>query len=230
MTEIKIQKSLHHNHIVAFEHIFSDNEYVYILLEICQNQTLHQILKRRKTLTEIEVQCYIIQLIKGLIYLHNQRIIHRNLKLSNLFLNDKMELKIGDFSFATKMAYDGEKKRTICGNPNYIAPEIIDGKSGYSYEVDIWAIGIIIYTLIIGKPPFESNNKEQIIENIKKVEFKIPEDVKISLLSEKLINKILVENPNKRPSLEEILMDDFFNQGVAIPKLMPSITLVIPHL
>ena len=61
-------------------------------------------------------------------YLHSHRIIHRDLKLGNLFLNDKMEIKIGDFGLATKLEFDGERKRTICGTPNYIAPEVLEGK------------------------------------------------------------------------------------------------------
>ena len=94
ISEIKIHKSLHHPQIVAFEHYFEDTENVYILLEMCHNQTLNELLKRRKRLTEIEVQCYIVQLIKALKYLHSHRVIHRDLKLGNLFLTDKMELKV----------------------------------------------------------------------------------------------------------------------------------------
>ena len=68
-----------------------------------------------------------------------------SLKLGNLFLNEKMEIKLGDFGLATKLEFDGEKKKTICGTPNYIAPEILDGKCGHSYEVDIWSLGVIMY-------------------------------------------------------------------------------------
>ena len=117
VSEIKIHKSLHHDQIVAFEHNFEDNENVYILLEVCQNQTLNELLKRRKKLSEIEVQCYIIQLIKGLQYLQNHKVIHRDLKLGNLFLTDKMQLKIGDFGLATKLDYEGEKKKNCMRNP-----------------------------------------------------------------------------------------------------------------
>lgn len=67
-----------------------------------------------------------------------------SLKLGNLFLSDKMEIKVGDFGLATKLEFDGEKKRTICGTPNYIAPEILDGKVGHSYEVDTWSVGVIM--------------------------------------------------------------------------------------
>ena len=68
-----------------------------------------------------------------------------------------MEIKLGDFGLATKLDFDGEKKRTICGTPNYIAPEILDAKIGHSYEVDYWSIGVISYTLLFGRPPFESS-------------------------------------------------------------------------
>ena len=117
---------------------------------------MNELLRRRKRLHELEVQCYSLQIINALKYLHAHRIIHRDLKLGNLFLNDKMEIKLGDFGLATKLDFDGEKKRTICGTPNYIAPEVLEGKCGHSYEVDVWSLGVIIYTLIIGKPPFET--------------------------------------------------------------------------
>jgi len=136
---------------VAFEHVFEDHENVYILLELCTNHTLNELIKRRKRLTELEVQCYVQQIVISLKYLHSHHVIHRDLKLGNLFLNEKMEIKLGDFGLATKLEFDEEKKHTICGTPNYIAPEILDGKTGHSYPVDIWSLGVIIYTLLIGK-------------------------------------------------------------------------------
>ena len=224
ITEIKIHKSCHHPNVVAFEHNFEDDENFYILLELCQNQTLKELHMRRKILTEVEVQCYTIQLVKALQYLHSHRIIHRDLKLGNLFLNDKMELKVGDFGLATKLDYDGERKKTICGTPNYIAPEVITSL-GHSYEVDIWAVGIIIYTLLVGSPPFETRDVKTTYGKIKKAEYIFPENCQISEYAKKLIKKILVVDPKKRPSLNDILLDDFFNQGIAIPKLMPTPTL-----
>jgi len=99
--------------------------------------------------------------------LQSNRVIHRDLKLGNLFLSEKMELKLGDFGLATKLEFDGEKKRTICGTPNYIAPEILDGKIGHSYEVDTWSLGVVIYTLIIGKPPFETPDVKSTYKKIR---------------------------------------------------------------
>jgi polo-like kinase 1 len=76
-------------------------------------------------------------------YLHDKKVIHRDLKLGNLFLGKQKEIKLGDFGLAAKLEYEGEKRRTICGTPNYIAPEVLDKKIGHSYEVDIWSLGVI---------------------------------------------------------------------------------------
>jgi len=94
-------------------------------LEICSNQTLNELIKRRKRLIEMEVMYYLSQIVNSLIYLHQNKVIHRDLKLGNLFLNENMEIKLGDFGLATRLEYNEEKKKTICGTPNYIAPEIL---------------------------------------------------------------------------------------------------------
>jgi polo-like kinase 1 len=78
-----------------------------------------------------------------------------------------MEIKLGEFGSAAKLEFDGEKKRTICGTSNYIAPEILEAKAGYSYEVDIWSLGVIIYTLLIGKSPFETPDIKETYEKIR---------------------------------------------------------------
>jgi polo-like kinase 1 len=88
-----------------------------------------------------------------------------------------MQIKVGDFGLATKLTFDGERKKTICGTPNYIAPEILESKhpfgglSGHSYEVDYWAIGVILYTILVGRPPFESSEVKQTYKKIKACAF-----------------------------------------------------------
>ena len=228
MSEIKIHRSLHHSGVVGFEHFFEDAENVYILLELCPNQTMNELLRRRKRLIELEVQCYILQIVRTLQYLHQHRVIHRDLKLGNLFLSEKMEIKIGDFGLATKLEFDGERKRTICGTPNYIAPEVLEGKSGHSYEVDVWSLGVIIYTLLVGKPPFETADVKTTYRRIKMNAYSFPDNVQISDQSKSLITRVLVSDPTKRPTLEEILSHEFFHQGNPIPPLMPVSTLSVP--
>ncbi len=120
-------------------------------------------------------------------YIHFNRVIHRDLKLGNLFIGEKLEIKLGDFGLATKLEFEGEKKRTICGTPNYIAPEILDGKVGHSYEVDIWSLGVIIYTLLIGKPPFETSEVKTTYKKIKSNSYSFPENVQINDHAKNLI-------------------------------------------
>lgn len=228
MSEIKIHRSLHHNNIVGFEHFFEDSENVYITLELCSNQTLNELIRRRKRLHELETKCYIVQLISALRYLHSHRIIHRDLKLGNLFLSAKMELKIGDFGLATKLEFDGERKRTICGTPNYIAPEILEAKQGHSYEVDIWSLGVILYTMLIGKPPFETSDVKTTYRRIRMNAYTFPDHVHISESAKDMISKILTNDPAKRPTLDELLSHDFLNNEGSIPRLLPASTLACP--
>ena len=120
-------------------------------------------------------------------------------------MNDKMEVKIGDFGLATKLEFDGERKRTICGTPNYIAPEVLEGKQGHSYEVDIWSLGVIIYTLIIGKPPFETNDVKTTYKRIRNNSYSFPENVPITDTAKDLVQRILNNDPARRPTIDEIL-------------------------
>ena len=98
-------------------------------------QSMSDLLRRRKRLTEAEAQYYMLQILDSVKYLHKVDVIHRDLKLGNIFLNKHMEVKCGDLGLATKLSHPNERKRTICGTPNYIAPEILEGKQGHSFQV-----------------------------------------------------------------------------------------------
>jgi polo-like kinase 1 len=113
-----------------------------------------------------------------------------------------MEVKIGDFGLATKLEFEGDRKRTICGTPNYIAPEILEGKTGHSYEVDIWSLGVIIYTLLVGRPPYETADVKTTYQKIKKNHYSFPDNIKLSKQSKSLISCILQLDPVTRPSID----------------------------
>ncbi|MPC62187.1 Serine/threonine-protein kinase PLK1 [Portunus trituberculatus] len=216
--EICIHRSLKHKHLVAFHSYFEDPDNVYIILELCRRRSMMELHKRRKAITESETRYFLKQLLLGVKHLHDNRVIHRDLKLGNLFLNDEMELKIGDFGLATRVDYEGERKRTLCGTPNYIAPEILC-KKGHSYEVDVWSIGCILYTLLVGKPPFETQTLKDTYTRIKKNEYHIPS--RIGPLARSLIQKLLQADPLQRPSVNKILEDDFMTLGY-IPSRLPT--------
>lgn len=211
LSEIKIHKSLKHANIVNFVDCFEDDINVYILLEICPNQSLMELLKTRKRVSEPEVRYFMVQIVGAIKYLHSRRVIHRDLKLGNIFFDPDMNLKIGDFGLASVLPDNNSKKYTICGTPNYIAPEVLGGKLvGHSYEVDIWAIGIMMYALLIGKPPFQAKDVQVIYERIKKTEYFFPADKPISEEAKILIKDLLSLNPLNRPTINEILSYDWF--------------------
>ncbi|XP_053550836.1 serine/threonine-protein kinase PLK1 [Bombina bombina] len=222
--EIAIHRSLSHKHVVGFHGFFEDSDFVFVVLELCRRRSLLELHKRRKAVTEPEARYYLRQTIQGCQYLHSNRVIHRDLKLGNLFLNDDMEVKIGDFGLATKVEFDGERKKTLCGTPNYIAPEVL-GKKGHSFEVDIWSLGCIMYTLLVGKPPFETSCLKETYLRIKKNEYTIPKH--INPVAAALIQKMLRSDPKTRPTIDELLNDDFFTTGY-IPNRLPTTCLTVP--
>ncbi|XP_043236979.1 serine/threonine-protein kinase PLK1-like [Amphibalanus amphitrite] len=216
--EITIHRELHHKHIVGFSSFFEDSENVYIVLELCRKRSLMELHKRRKAISEPETRYFLQHVLLGVKFLHERNIIHRDLKLGNLFLNDEMEVKIGDFGLATRVDYTGERKRTLCGTPNYIAPEIL-AKKGHSFEVDVWSIGCILYTLLVGRPPFETESLKETYTRIKKNEYSVPKT--IGPLARNLIHRILQGDPARRPTVDQILHDDFMTMGY-IPVRLPT--------
>ncbi|XP_076471497.1 serine/threonine-protein kinase PLK1-like isoform X2 [Babylonia areolata] len=224
--EIAIHRSLRHKHVVLFHSFFEDSHNVYILLELCRRRSLMELHKRRKAVTEPEARYFVKQVISACQYLHNNKVIHRDLKLGNLFINDEMEIKIGDFGLATRLDYDGERKRTLCGTPNYIAPEVL-GKKGHSYEVDAWSLGCILYTLLVGKPPFETSCLKDTYTRIKKNEYQVPSSV--SAPARKLITRLLQADPTNRPNMDLIMEDEFFTSGYLPPRLPTSCLTMAPR-
>ncbi|XP_028828072.1 serine/threonine-protein kinase PLK1 [Denticeps clupeoides] len=223
-TEIAIHRSLDNPHVVGFRGFFEDDDFVFVVLEICRRRSLLELHKRRKAVTEPEARYFMRQTILGCMYLHNNRVIHRDLKLGNLFLSDDMEVKIGDFGLATKIEFDGERKKTLCGTPNYIAPEVLC-KKGHSFEVDIWSLGCILYTLLVGKPPFETSCLKETYGRIKKNEYSIPRHISPAAAS--LIRRMLHAEPSLRPSISDLLADEFFTSGYA-PLRLPTSCLTVP--
>lgn len=224
--EISIHRALKHNNIVTFYSFFEDLDNVYIILELCRRRSLMEMHKRRKAITEPETRYFLRQILLACKYLHEEKIIHRDLKLGNLFLSDGMEIKLGDFGLATRVDYDGERKKTLCGTPNYIAPEVLS-KKGHSFEVDIWSIGCILFTLLVGKPPFETSSLKDTYMRIKKNEYHIPS--KISPVARTLIQKLLRPDPSQRPCVDEILNDDFMNLGIMPSRLPTSCLTMAPR-
>ncbi|XP_030630323.1 serine/threonine-protein kinase PLK3 [Chanos chanos] len=225
--EIELHKTLQHKHVVKFSHHFEDQENIYIFLELCSRKSLAHIWKARHTLTDPEVRYYLRQIISGLKYLHNKGILHRDLKLGNFFVNENMELRLGDFGLAAKLETVEQRKKTICGTPNYLAPEVLN-RQGHGIESDVWSLGCVMYTLLCGNPPFETLDLKETYRCIKEVRYTLPPS--LSPPAQKLISAILQKNPTDRLTLDQILSHEFFTKGFTPDRLPPSSCMMVPEL
>ncbi|RPB27101.1 Pkinase-domain-containing protein, partial [Terfezia boudieri ATCC MYA-4762] len=231
--EIHVQKMMRHPNVVRFNECFEDENNIYLILELCSNKSLVEMLRRRSHLTEPEARHITLQLLGALKYMHHTKhVIHRDLKLGNIFLDSYMNVKIGDFGLAALLVSSSDRKTTMCGTPNYIAPEVLYGSkscggdgSGHSFEVDLWSMGVIIYALLVGKPPFQAKEVEEIYRNIKECKVGFPEDCRVSGGAKALVKSLLHTDPERRPGIDSIVEHPWFRQGW-FPRTIPETALV----
>jgi len=223
--EYKFNTCLDFKYLCKCFSTFKDNQNAYFILDYQPNKTLSELLGKRH-LTEIEIKHYGFELLLAIEYLHKRNIIHRDIKLSNVLLSEKMEVRLCDFGLAIDNGIEYQKN--VCGTPNYIAPELLNHKNGlkYSFEIDIWAFAVLLYTLFFNKTPFEEKAKGKTKYNIQNIVYTFPKEIPISKEAKDLISSILVKNPNERPKIDEIKASLFFKNGEGIPKFLPVSTLV----
>ncbi|EAX92585.1 CAMK family protein kinase [Trichomonas vaginalis G3] len=211
--EIQIQSALHHPNVLRSYGAFEDATNHYIVTELCPGLSIRDLLKKKGNLTEFETVKVIKDVLEGLVYLHDNRVIHRDIKLENFLVGKDGRVKIADFGLSTKLSYDDEKKYTVCGTPNYLSPEILaDASKGHSYEVDIWAIGVSVYAMLIGRPPFQTARTKLTYEHIKTCSYLFPVEPKISQAARDFIKSTLQIKPELRPTAQELLYHEFITQ------------------
>jgi len=196
--EISLHRRMRHINVINFHGFFEDQSYVHILLELAPQKTLLHVNKYRKIITECEVRYYIKQIMAGTRYIHSQQVLHRDLKLGNMFLSSNMIVKIGDFGLAT--TFVDNKPGSLCGTPNYIAPEVL-AKQGHSTASEVWSIGCMLYALLCGAPPFETESVSTTYQLISNCDYKIPSHV--SLEAKEILQSMLCPDPSLRGCLTE---------------------------
>ncbi|XP_007446316.1 PREDICTED: serine/threonine-protein kinase PLK4 isoform X1 [Lipotes vexillifer] len=209
--EVKIHCQLKHPSILELYNYFEDNNYVYLVLEMCHNGEMNRYLKnRRKPFSENEARHFMHQIITGMLYLHSHGILHRDLTLSNLLLTRNMNIKIADFGLATQLKMPHEKHYTLCGTPNYISPEIAT-RSAHGLESDIWSLGCMFYTLLIGRPPFDTDTIKNTLNKVVLADYEMP--TFLSREAKDLIHQLLRRNPADRLSLSSVLDHPFMSRN-----------------
>ncbi|KAK8882413.1 hypothetical protein M9Y10_045055 [Tritrichomonas musculus] len=209
ISEVEIHRSLHHPNVVEFRGVFQDDNYVYILLEFCPNGTVLDMLKRHMPFDEATASNVAKQVLQALVYLHKNRVIHRDLKLQNFLLGTDNVLKVADFGLSAQLEDEDDKRMTICGTPGYLSPEVIDHTEGQTYSVDIWATGVCTFLMLTGRQPFQSKDKRQTYHKIKEVNYSWPKEPKISEVARNFVDSALQRDPSLRPSAEALLNHPF---------------------
>lgn len=210
--EIALQKTLEHRHVVRLLHHFEDESHFYLVLEFCPGGSLHAFIGKEGRLSEEETRLLCMQLLEGLEYLHSLKVMHRDLKLANLFLSDdKTGLKIGDFGLAVQLSDERDSHSTFCGTPNYMAPEIVNHMT-YDARTDLFSFGCIVYACLTGSPPFESQNVEDTLKKVSKIEYNTPEYFSPEA---KDLTKRLLSKSDTRLTLEQVKSHGFFRRFVA---------------
>ncbi|KAL2444581.1 Cell cycle serine/threonine-protein kinase CDC5/MSD2 [Exophiala dermatitidis] len=222
-TELQIHAKMHHPNIVEFLRAFTIGEHTYVVLQMCPNGSLTEMVKARTCLSLPEVRRFMIQICGGVKYMHKRSVIHRDLKMGNIFLDSRMNIKIGDFGLAAVMADEQDRRTTLCGTPNYIAPEILSksGNRGHDNKVDTWAVGVIAYAMLMGTPPFQSKTQQEIYTKLRTLEYEWKMDSKnyIPQQAKDFVASCLNLNSSERPEMDELVGHEFFTMGAIADEL-----------
>ncbi|CAJ0939090.1 unnamed protein product, partial [Mesorhabditis belari] len=218
--EVKIMKQLDHPNIVKLFQVIETETTLYLVMEYASGGEVFDYLVAHGRMKEKEARAKFRQIVSAVQYLHSKNIIHRDLKAENLLLDADMNIKIADFGFSNQFSV-GNKLDTFCGSPPYAAPELFQGKKYDGPEVDVWSLGVILYTLVSGSLPFDGNNLKELRERVLRGKYRIP--FYMSTDCENLLKKFLVLNPQRRGTLDAIMKDRWMNIGYEDDELKPYI-------
>ncbi|KGN49838.2 serine/threonine-protein kinase TIO [Cucumis sativus] len=229
--EIEILRKLKHENIIEMLDSFESPQEFCVVTEFAQGE-LFEILEDDKCLPEEQVQAIAKQLVRALHYLHSNRIIHRDMKPQNILIGAGSVVKLCDFGFARAMSTNTVVLRSIKGTPLYMAPELVR-EQPYNHTADLWSLGVILYELFVGQPPFYTNSVYALIRHIVKDPVKYPENMSSSFKSflRGLLNKVpqnrltwpaLLEHPFVKETSDELEMKELNATSVATRGCSPT--------
>ncbi|XP_051954241.1 MAP/microtubule affinity-regulating kinase 3 isoform X12 [Xyrauchen texanus] len=216
--EVRIMKILNHPNIVKLFEVIETEKTLYLVMEYASGGEVFDYLVAHGRMKEKEARAKFRQIVSAVQYCHQKHIVHRDLKAENLLLDADMNIKIADFGFSNEFTI-GNKLDTFCGSPPYAAPELFQGKKYDGPEVDVWSLGVILYTLVSGSLPFDGQNLKELRERVLRGKYRIP--FYMSTDCENLLKRFLVLNPIKRGTLEQIMKDRWINAGCEEDELKP---------
>lgn len=212
--EIHHHRQLHHPHVTQMYEVIATESHIWIVTELCCGGELFDYLAEKGRLSERESSIIFGQLALAVAYLHEKGIVHRDLKLENVLLDERCRVKLGDFGFTRE--YDrGVYMETFCGTTGYAAPEMLQGKRYLGPEVDVWSMGVILYCLLTGTLPFDDDDEAIMKEKVIKGKYEDPEW--LSTDARDLVRSILEVDPAKRLTIPQILASPWFTSTPSAP-------------
>lgn len=208
--EVEILQALQHRNIMALKDVFESRAEVVLIVELISGGELFDFIAEKEALSENEAIEFIKQILEGVGFMHSKRIAHFDLKPENMMLLDKEaehpHIKIIDFGLAHCFT-PGEEYQSLCGTPQYIAPEVINYEP-LSFSADMWSIGVITYILLSGMSPFQGDSDEETLRNIVEMKYEFDDQYfsQTSAMAKDFIQKLLVKDPVERMTSEECLL------------------------
>nr|XP_026696688.1 serine/threonine-protein kinase Nek1-like [Ciona intestinalis] len=203
--EVLVLSKMRHPNIVQYTESFEENGHLYIIMEYCEGGDLYALINKQRGIPfpERQVLSWFVQLCLALKHVHDRKILHRDIKTSNIFLTKSGAIKLGDFGIARVLNNTMELARTCIGTPYYLSPEICENKP-YNNKSDVWALGCVVYETLTLKHAFEAGNMKNLVLKIIRGSYP-PVPSRYSYDLRTLVSQLFRRNPRERPSINSIL-------------------------
>ncbi|XP_044157138.1 NUAK family SNF1-like kinase 1 [Bufo gargarizans] len=207
--EIEITALLKHEHIIQVFEVFESTDKIIIVMEYASNGELYDFINNKHQLPESDARRFFRQIVSAVHYCHKNGIVHRDIKLENILLDENLNVKLADFGLSN-LYHKNQVLETYCGSPLYASPEIVKGLPYHGPEVDCWALGVLLYALIYGSMPFDNSNYKTLAEHIGGGQYRQPPHLSGAC---GLIDWMLTVNPSRRATIEDIANHWWVNWG-----------------
>ncbi|ORC86603.1 putative serine/threonine protein kinase, putative,protein kinase [Trypanosoma theileri] len=210
--EVAVMKMLRQPNVIQLREVMQTTYHIYLVLELVRGGELFDRIAAAKRFDEPTARRYFHQLIAGVNYCHMQGIAHRDLKPENLLLDESDTLKISDFGLSNlhrgNVGGQGTMLQTVCGTPNYVAPEVLKERGYDGVLADVWSCGVILFVMLAGYLPFDDENINGLFAKIERGEYRVPRH--FSPEARDLIAKMLTVDPSKRITVKDIIQHPWF--------------------